>query len=148
LLDVTLRSATDQDSAFVFLVKKAALGRYIEQTWGWDEEFQLQFHEKDYDPSETNIIVESGRDVGWMVVTEGEQEFLLQEIYLHPDHHGQGIGSYLVRQLLAKADREHKTVKLTVLKVNTRARQLYERLGFKKTGETEHHHVMQAGHHG
>lgn len=42
--NVTLRKATADDSEFVFLVKKAALGEYIEQTWGWDEDFQRRFH--------------------------------------------------------------------------------------------------------
>ena len=49
MLNVTLRAATQDDSEFVFLVKKAALGKYVEQTWGWDESFQRQFHDDDYE---------------------------------------------------------------------------------------------------
>jgi hypothetical protein len=71
--DVTLRVLQlKEDSEFVFLVKKAALDEYIEQTWGWDESFE---------PITTQIIVESGYDVGWMVVVETDREFQLQEIY-------------------------------------------------------------------
>jgi ribosomal protein S18 acetylase RimI-like enzyme len=145
MLNVTLRMATEQDSEFVFLVKKASLGEYIEQTWGWDEGFQRQFHENDYEPSQTQIIVASGHDVGWLVVAETDTEFQLQEIYLKPDHQRRGIGTHLIRLLLEKADRQVKPVKLQVLKVNVRARQLYERLRFETVGETDTHYVMSRG---
>jgi ribosomal protein S18 acetylase RimI-like enzyme len=140
--EVTLRSATEQDSEWVFLVKKAALGKYIEQTWGWDEDFQRQFHANDYDPVETQIIVEGGSDVGWMIVSETETEVQLQEIYIHPDYQHHGIGSHLVGLVLAKAETQKKPVRLQVLKVNQRARQLYERLGLGIVGETDKYYLM------
>ena len=142
MLNVTLRAATRDDSEFVFRVKKAALGRYVEQTWGWDESFQRQFHDDDYEPSQTQIIVESGQDVGWMVVAKADTEFQLQEIYLQPEHQSRGIGSHLIRLLSSEAQRQMKPVRLTVLKVNLRARELYERLGFEAVGETSTHYVM------
>jgi ribosomal protein S18 acetylase RimI-like enzyme len=142
MLNVTLRAATQDDSEFVFLVKKAALGKYVEQTWGWEESFQRQFHDDDYEPRQTKIIVESGQDVGCMVVAETDTEFQLQEIYLQPQHQSRGIGSHLIRLLSAEAERQRKPVRLTVLKVNLRARQLYERLGFEVVDETSTHYAM------
>ena len=142
MLNVTLRTATEHDSEFVFFVKKAALGEYIEQTWGWDESFQRKFHENDFEPTQTQIIVEGGDDVGWMVVAETDAEFQLQEIYLKPEHQRRGIGSHLIRLLLAKADRQVKPVTLQVLKVNVGARQLYERLNFETIGETDKYYLM------
>jgi len=142
MLNVTLRKATAEDSEFVFCVKKAALGEYIEQTWGWDEDFQRRFHNDDYEPARTKIIVANGSDAGWMLIAESDAEIQLQEIYLHPNHQRKGIGSHLIGLLLTKADAEQKPVKLSVLKVNQRARLLYERLGFLRCGETETHDLM------
>jgi hypothetical protein len=65
----TLRPARREDSEFVFQVKKAALGKYIEQTWGWDEGFQRDLHVRDYDPTTTEIISWQGADVGWLEST-------------------------------------------------------------------------------
>ena len=145
MLNVTLRAATEQDSEFVFLVKKASLGEYIDQTWGWDEDFQRQFHKSLYEPAKTQIIVAGGCDVGWMVVVETATEFELQELYLEPEHQSRGIGSHLIGLLLSEATRQMKPVKLQVLKVNVRARQLYERLHFRIVSETDTHYLMSTG---
>ena len=140
---VVLRQATLEDSEFAFLVKKAALGEYIAQTWGWDEAFQRAFHLKEYDPEKTQIIVHKGQDVGWMLVSESDSEFHLQEIYILPAHQRLGIGSHLIRLLLAEAEQERKPVRLQVLKVNPKARRLYELLGFRLIGESDKYYLMQ-----
>jgi len=47
-----------------------------------------------------------------------------------------------MKALLAEADQRGKPVALRVLKVNIRARDLYQRLGFGVTGETDTHYIM------
>jgi ribosomal protein S18 acetylase RimI-like enzyme len=145
MLNVRLRAVTERDSEWAFQVKKASLGEYIDQTWGWDEGFQRQFHQNDFEPAKTQIIMEGSHDAGWIVVAETDTEFQLRELYLHPAHQCRGIGSHLVEALLAEAERQQKPVELHVLKVNARARQLYERLRFRLTGETDTHYIMRAG---
>ena len=140
---VVLRQATLEDSEFVFLVKKAALGEYIAQTWGWDEAFQRAFHLKEYEPEKTQIIVHKGQDVGWMLVSESDSEFDLQEIYILPAHQRLGIGSRLIRLVLADAEQKRKPVRLQVLRVNPKARRLYELLGFRLIGESDKYYLMQ-----
>jgi GNAT superfamily N-acetyltransferase len=118
---------------------------HIARRYGWDESFQRQYHQTDYVPRQTRIIVADGIDVGWMIVGEADSAFELHEIYLQPEHQGRGIGSHLIKTLLAEAERHSKPVKLQVLKVNVRARQLYERFGFQPAGETKTHLLMTAG---
>jgi ribosomal protein S18 acetylase RimI-like enzyme len=142
---VILRQATIEDSEFVFFVKKAALGEYIAETWGWDETFQREFHAKDYEPEKTQIILYRGQNVGWILIGESDFEFDLHEIYILPEYQSLGIGSHLIRLLLADAERRRKPVKLQVLKVNPRARRLYESLGFRLIGETDKHYLMGLG---
>ena len=140
---IVLRQATVEDSEFVFLVKKAALGEYIAQTWGWDEAFQRAFHLKEYEPEKTEIIVLKGQDVGWTLVSESDSEIHLQEIYILPAYQRLGIGSHLIRLLLAGAEQKRKPVRLQVLKVNPKARRLYELLGFRLIGESDKHYLME-----
>ena len=55
---------------------------------------------------------------------------------LLPGHRGRGIGTALLRRLLAEAARESDAVSLSVSVSNPAAR-LYERLGFAVVGEPE-----------
>jgi ribosomal protein S18 acetylase RimI-like enzyme len=139
----TLRLARPEDSEFVFQVKKAALGEYIEQTWGWDEGFQRDFHVKDYDPTTIGIICWQGTDVGWLEVDRGSDNFLLTGIYILPEYQSRGVGSAVIRQIIREAKETQLPLRLEVLKVNPRARVLYEKLGFVVTGETETHNLMR-----
>jgi putative acetyltransferase len=57
-------------------------------------------------------------------------------IFVDRDHHGQGVGTRLMRALLDVADNwlMLRRVELTVLAENARAKALYERLGFVVEG--------------
>ncbi len=139
----SLRPARLEDSEFVFQVKKAALGEYIEKTWGWDEEFQRDFHVNEYEPTKVEIICWQDTDMGWMQVERGSDDIRLTAIYILPEYQSRGVGSTVIRQIIEEAAATHSPVTLEVLKVNPRAQQLYEKLGFVVTGETETHNLME-----
>ena len=60
-----------------------------------------------------------------------------------PEYQNRGVGSAVIRDVLAQAQAEGLSVGLQVLKVNP-ARRLYERLGFSLVGETATHYLMRA----
>src|SRR5262245_33486900 len=43
---LTIRPATGADGEFVFEMKKASFGPYIEKVWGWNEAQQREIHAK------------------------------------------------------------------------------------------------------
>ncbi|WP_246278840.1 GNAT family N-acetyltransferase [Phytohabitans rumicis] len=130
---VELRPATPADSEFCFALRQVALRPYVEATWGWDEAAQRGFHERRFDPAATQIVTVDGRDVGRLVVERGPDETVLGLIELLPAYQGRGIGTALIRDLIA----EGRPVALEVLAVNRKAYALYERLGFRETGRDE-----------
>ncbi len=140
---LALRPATHADGAFLFDLLKVALGPYVAQTWGWDEEWQRTYFWSRFAPEAARIVVLEGRDVGVLSVDEGEDVVLLSQIYLLPEVQGRGIGTTLIRSVLDRAFARHVPVRLRVLRVNP-AQRLYERLGFVAVSETETHYVMQA----
>ncbi|MEJ2239139.1 MAG: GNAT family N-acetyltransferase [Gemmatimonadales bacterium] len=139
----SLKPARPEDSEFVFQVKKAALGEYIEKTWGWDEQFQRDFHVSEYQPTTIEIICWQNTDVGWLAVERGSDGIRLTGIYMLPEYQSRGVGSTVIRQIIKEATATQLPVTLEVLKVNPRARALYEKLGFVVTGETETHNLME-----
>jgi ribosomal protein S18 acetylase RimI-like enzyme len=68
----------------------------------------------------------------------------LLNIEIAPEFRGRGIGTGLIQDVLIRAAQRLLCVKLQVLKVNLPAQSLYERLGFRVTGETPTHLQMQS----
>jgi len=143
-LCISLRQATHADSAFAYQVKKVALGEYIQQTYGrWDEAFQREFHDRQWDPAGTQIIVVNGVDAGWVWVTQHADYLRVDGIYLVPQYQGCGIGTDLLTRLKDEAFRAGKSVRLWVMKVNP-AVAFYKQVGFSVIGETQTHWHMEA----
>ena len=70
-----------------------------------------------------------GEPAGRLYVHRGESEIRIVDIALLPEHRGDGVGSALLRDLLAEADADGKRVTIHVERLNPALR-LYERLGF------------------
>jgi GNAT superfamily N-acetyltransferase len=140
---VALRPATQADSGFAFDVKRAALGQYVREIYGWDEDEQHKLHERRFSSATIRIIMAEGHDVGLIGTRETADRIRLLQLFLLPDAQGKGIGSYVLAQVLREADRVHRPVVLNVLKSNPRAKVFFERHGFTLVGETETHYNME-----
>ncbi len=140
-MQISLRPATQEDYDFLWWLHCATLRPCIEETWGWDEQWQAQHFRDRFDPTACQIIEDGGAPIGCISVERREDGIFLSVIEITPDRQDQGIGTELVRALLDEADSRGVPVELQVLKVNP-ARSLYERLGFAVIGETETHYLM------
>jgi ribosomal protein S18 acetylase RimI-like enzyme len=95
---------------------------------------QQQGYRAAFPGAEFAIIMSDGQPVGRVVVNRDESELRVVDIALLPAHRGRGLGTALMRELMREAARVQKRVRLSVIK-GQRACQLYQRLGFEKTGE-------------
>jgi GNAT superfamily N-acetyltransferase len=141
-ISLATRPATESDRGFAYEVKRAALGPYVEQVWGWDEAVQQEFHAHAWRLRRPDIVVLDGQDAGTVQFVRRKADYHLGEFYLLPRHQGRGVGSQLLRQMLSRADEEGVPVTLQVIKINP-ARTLYERHGFRVCGETATHFLME-----
>ncbi|MCI0636496.1 MAG: GNAT family N-acetyltransferase [Actinobacteria bacterium] len=140
---IALRVAANEDLEFLFALLRASLGPYVEQTFGpWDDEDQRARFFASTDPATHRVIELDGRPVGCLAVRWLADEVRLDRIFLLPAHQSRGIGTHLVREVVAQACAAGLPVRLRVFRVNP-ARRLYERLGFATTGETETHVLME-----
>jgi ribosomal protein S18 acetylase RimI-like enzyme len=140
---VSLRASSWDDAAFLYHLLKASMQSYVAQTWGWDEQWQQAYFQKTFDPARNQIIVMAGQDVGVISVEKGEQEVFLSRLYILPEYQGRGIGTQLIKRVLAEAFGDNLPVSLRVLRVNP-AKELYERLGFVVVEETDVRYLMKA----
>ena len=128
-----LRKATISDSDFFYQVKKTVLKDYIEQIWGWDEDFQIQFHKENFHVEETQIIVIDDNNAGTVEVKEDAERVFISSLYVLPQYQNKGIGKAICNDYMSKAAGEKKRIELEVLKLNVNAQRLYKSLGFSLT---------------
>ncbi len=133
----TLRPATADDRDFVIELTRAAMGPYLEATFGWDEATQTAYFDEGFDPSGGQIVEVDEVDVGEILVEERPDELVLTRLALLPDWQRRGIGSAIVRMLIERAHELESALVLQVFKTNLRATRLYESLGFVRTGESD-----------
>lgn len=77
-----------------------------------------------------------------MQVLEENDCVEVAELHLLPDYREQGIGSSILRRLLAYCQERELTLQLGCFKENYRAKALYQRLGFRQVEETENHCIL------
>jgi len=114
---------------------------------GWTEEqkeaflhqqfqFQTLHYRRYYTAASFDLILEDDRPIGRIYVHRGQDDIRLMDIALLPEYRGAGIGSWIIRNLLAEAVRSKKPVTLYVEPYNPAAR-LYQRLGFRIVEQRE-----------
>lgn len=134
-----LRTASQDDFEFVHALKRSGYREHVIATYGeWDE----QWLASRFDPAAVQIVVVEGRAVGELVVQWDADPVFLDAIEIMPEFRGRGIGTVIIRDVVARARREGKAVRLQAFKVNGRAIRLYERLGFREYGATATHKLL------
>ncbi len=140
-MNFTLRPVDSTDFKFLYRLHRATLGPYVEQIWGWDEDWQRMHYEATYRPRYMQIIRVVWQDAGMISVAEYEDYFTLRQIEILPRYQGYGLGSAVIHHLQDQAAQAGKSLTLRVFKINP-AQHLYLRLGFRITGEDDIHLTM------
>jgi ribosomal protein S18 acetylase RimI-like enzyme len=102
---------------------------------------QTGHYERHYAGAAFDVVLVDGAPAGRLYVARGADEIRVVDIAVAPAFRGRGIGSGLLRELLAEADAAGKRVSIHVERSNPALR-LYERLGFAPAGETGVHLLL------
>jgi ribosomal protein S18 acetylase RimI-like enzyme len=142
-----LRAARRDDEEFLFALHRSAMRDYVEATWGWDERWQRAHFAETYAPAQHAVIVRVAsvpRDIGRISLKRYWHKTFLRDIELVAEERNRGLGTAIMRALLALAEDESRAVELLVLKCNP-AQRLYARLGFRITADDGARLAMRAG---
>ena len=139
---IARRPGAPDDLDFLWKLHVLTMQEYAGLTWGWDSVWQEERFREQFDPHRLEILEIDGNPIGMISVAEETDHLFLRLIEIHPDWQNRGIGRQLVLQVLQIAREKGTPARLQVLKVNP-ARHLYERCGFRVTGESETHFQME-----
>lgn len=135
---LSARFATAADADWLYALHRSALGPYVAATWGWEEDKQQALFQQNFQPESVLILLYNEQEIGMLAIREEPDCLRLHNVQLLPDRQRQGLGSQLLRALQEHCRRRQLPLCLQVLRVNP-ARHLYDRLGFRETGETPTH---------
>ena len=137
--EYTMRNATMSDLEFVYQSELETVGENKD-----DPKVQKYIRDDARDSiGHTKIIVVNGEDVGvyqayatdYYGMRGGDEDWwYLAHIYIKPEYRSFGIGSAIIKKDIS----EHDKILLQVMKSNTRAKKLYESLGFVVDKENNH----------
>src|SRR5262244_2052127 len=138
-MTVSFRPIRPDDAAFLYEVYASTRSEELAVV-DWDEAHkaaflhmqftaQHQFYQEQYTKTDFLIILRDAVPVGRLYVARWQDEIRIVGIAVLPTYRNAGIGTAILRDLLAEATAAHKPVRIHVEKFNPALR-LYERLGF------------------
>ncbi len=145
-MPVTFRPIGPDDQAFLLEVY-ASTRREEQALTDWDEDkkarflqmqfsAQHQYYQDYYTETDFLIILLDELPVGRLYLARWPGEIRIVDLALLPAHRNAGIGTRILRDVLAEAERADKPVRIHVEKLNPALR-LYERLGFTRIADKE-----------
>lgn len=141
-MHISFRSAKENDYKFLWNLHKVTMKEYVEETWGWDQEFQRSYFDDHFDSKTIQIVEVENNDIGAIEVQIKEDEIYISNMKIVPKLQNKGIGGTILKKIIQSSLKQQKPIRLQVLKVNP-AQNLYRRLGFEVAGKTETHLVMR-----
>ena len=150
---VTLRPIAEEDLEFLLRLYATTRADEMAMVTDWSDEqkewfvrmqFQAQhaWYQEHYGDAQFDLILMDGAPVGRLYVHRRAAEIRLVDISLVPDLRGKGIGSALLRELMAEAEAAGKPLTIHVEKYNP-AMRLYLRLGFKPIEDRGPYDLME-----
>jgi ribosomal protein S18 acetylase RimI-like enzyme len=143
-VEVVVRPAADGDRTFLAQVYASTRAHELALLPWTDEEKAAfvahQFEAQDahyrahYDGASFGVIEVDGEPAGRLYVHRGPSDIRIVDITLAPAFRGRGLGTGILRSLIAEAEGSGRKLSIHV-EVNNPARRLYERLGFRPAGE-------------
>ena len=124
-----LRPAAAADVELIADLRAVVMRPDLERLGRYDGQRVRQRFRDSFDPQHTSVITVDGEPAGSVTVRPADALLWLEHFYLAPHLHGRGLGSAVLRSVLARADADHTAVRLNVLQ-GSPARRLYERHGF------------------
>lgn len=147
-----LRPELPDDAPFLFQLYSDVRGEELAQT-GWPAEqveaflrsqfnLQIRAYHATFSDGEFRIILCEGRQAGRVCHVRLQDEIRLIDIALLSEYRNRGIGSALLRNLVAAADQCGLPLRFHVEQSN-RARHLYERFGFRIVKENGPYFLLE-----
>lgn len=119
------------DVAYLYEVFKRSMQSCISAAWGaWDESKQYYRFIAELDIDNTWIVRHQDQRVGFIDKRNIGPVLLIQTLVIAPEHQRSGLGSRILKTVIAESEKLKVPIMLGVLKSNPDAKRFYESHGF------------------
>ena len=137
---VTLRPVTTEDNEFLLAVYASTRADELAQVaWApgqkeafvrWQFELQRKEYDTRYPDARYQVVLVNDQPAGRIWIGEDDTQIRLLDIGLLEEFQDRGVGTVLLKQLIAEANAAKKKLRHMVFVLNNDAHRFYERLGF------------------
>ena len=146
---LALAAASDEDFEALLSLRMAAMRESLQRLGRFDPQRARERLSRAFEPAHTRHILQGGERVGFVVLLPVPaalpEHLVLDHLYIAPQAQRQGVGSWVMTQVLVEADRLGLAVRVTALKLSDASR-FYEHHGFElqHTSEWDLHYLRTA----
>ena len=131
-----IEPASEQDGTMLAELRALAMRESLENIGRFDPVRVRERFLSGFDPDHTKKIVVEEELIGFYVVTEKQDHFYLDHLYIAPSHQRKSYGSTILKKIIKQAQAKGKPIRLGALKESP-SNQFYLSHGFRKTREGE-----------
>jgi GNAT superfamily N-acetyltransferase len=141
-IGITLRRAGPDDYEFARELYFGCVGPLLKALGRYEPAALARRFDNAFRNRPSQVICADGEEIGWLQIWRNESKVHLDQVHLVERYRNRGIGSRLIRAVMARAEELSLPLTLDVVRGNP-AGALYLRLGFQVVAEDEELFTMR-----
>lgn len=135
-MHIAFRDTTQSDADALVAIRIAAMRESLERIGRFDPQRARERFLASFDPAMCRFIEVDGVQSGFILIRPQEDHWLLDHLYILPEHQGKGIGGAVLQDVFASADAQRMSIRLGALR-GSDSNRFYQRYGFVQSDEAE-----------
>ncbi|PRY08186.1 GNAT family N-acetyltransferase [Paraburkholderia sp. BL25I1N1] len=135
-MNIAFTDTTASDADTLVAIRIAAMRESLERIGRFDPQRARERFLASFDPALCRFIEIDGVRSGFILIRPQADHWLLDHLYILPEHQGKGVGAAVLRDVFARADAQRLPIRVGALR-GSDSNRFYQRHGFVQTDEGE-----------
>ncbi|MCC8404518.1 GNAT family N-acetyltransferase [Paraburkholderia sp. MMS20-SJTN17] len=135
-MNITFSNTTQSDADTLVAIRIAAMRESLERIGRFNPQRARERFIASFDPALCRFIKVDGVQSGFILIRPQVDRWLLDHLYILPEHQRKGIGAAVLRDIFASADMCRMPIRVGALR-GSDSNRFYQRNGFIQTDEAE-----------
>ena len=135
-VNIAFSDTTQSDADTLVAIRIAAMRESLERIGRFDPQRARERFLASFVPALCRFIEVDGAQSGFILIRPQADHWLLDHLYILPEHQGKGIGGAVLQDVFAIADAQRMPIRVGALR-GSDSNRFYQRYGFVQTDEGE-----------